>query len=47
MLVAEDEDEVVGARSKTGFVPLSMRPDDQEQFRSYNWIDDLEVVGYH
>jgi hypothetical protein len=42
MFVADDEDEVVGARGDTGFVPLSMLTDDEELFRCYNWIDDPE-----
>ena len=42
MYVADDDETVVGARSDTGFVPLSMLTDDRELHRCYNWIEDPE-----
>lgn len=42
MFVAGGEDEMVGSRGDTGFVPLSMLSDDQGLYRCYSWIDDPE-----
>lgn len=42
MFVADGNDEVVGSRGDTGFVPLSMLSEDEGLYRCYSWIDDPE-----
>lgn len=43
MMVADENDAVVGSRGDTGFVPLSMLSDEEEAlYRCYSWIEDPE-----
>lgn len=42
MFVADGDDEVVGSRGDTGFVPLSMLTGEKDLYRCYSWIDDPE-----